>query len=167
VCTLREMLNIPGRSREVITSFLDKGKCKKILQKGGVRQHKFFCPDLNDCTKDIDAVIKRAEDMMDYPMYTKPTQYMSSLGHFKINNQDDLRKAIKSYVDTNFVFEIDEFLTGTLVGMDCIIINNEIKFFVAWVNACDYVKQYEGQTTGQIMLLPDDLLYKRLFKYLE
>ena len=45
-------------------------------------------------------------------------------------------------------FEIDEFLQGTLMEIDAVIINNEIKFFCPAENLNDFAKVTEGLTCG-------------------
>ena len=51
-------------------------------------------------------------------------------------------------MDFNYQFEIDEFLQGTLLEVDAVIVDNQIVFFVCWENVSDFVKMYDGETMG-------------------
>lgn len=59
-------------------------------------------------------------------MYLKPTGGAGSFSNFKVTNQKELRNAISTYLEKNWEFEVDEFLSGILYEIDCVIVNNKI-----------------------------------------
>ena len=58
---MRKLLNVPGRSEDVINSFLDKDISKQILKEGKVRVPKYYCPDLKVCHNNIKSEILELE----------------------------------------------------------------------------------------------------------
>ena len=62
-------------------------------------------------------------------MFLKPTVSFASTNLFKVNNRDELKKAIQFYAKENIQFEIDEYLSGKLMKFDAVMIGNEAKFF--------------------------------------
>lgn len=95
-------------------------------------------------------------------MFLKPIGDFASSNLFKVHNKEELDNAIRSYIKSETRFEIDEFLQGTLMEIDAVIINNEIKFFCLAENLHDFAKVTEGLTCGQIHLNPSHPLYSRL-----
>ena len=88
------------------------------------------------------------KEIKNYPMFLKPTGDFASTKLFKVNDRKELKAAIESYTNENIQFEIDELLTGTLMEIDSVIINNDVKFFCAAENLHDFAKVHQGVTCG-------------------
>jgi D-alanine-D-alanine ligase len=73
---------------------MDKGVFKEVMRAIGIPTVESIIVLRSEIEKDIEAVIRRAEDVADYPLFIKPANLGSSVGITKCNHRADLGEAL-------------------------------------------------------------------------
>ncbi len=96
------MLNIPYVGCDVTSSAvgMDKFVMKTVLKENGIPVLDCLRFTSVDYDFDIDAIVKKCEDKIGYPVIVKPVNLGSSIGITKADNKEELLSAL----DTAFVF---------------------------------------------------------------
>ncbi len=110
---LFELMQLPYVGCGVIASAagMDKFYTKIIVDTIGVRQAKFVGVRSYEL-KDIEAVVKRAEEALGYPMFVKPSQAGSSCGVSKVKDASELKEALNKAAEYDSKILIEEFIKG-------------------------------------------------------
>ena len=120
-----EELGLPGPSKKAALTVSDKFLMKDALVKGGVRTAKFF--RVSD-----EEELCRAMDELRFPIMVKAVDQMGGRGIFRcdtreealINFRESLAASRKPYCVA------EEFIEGTLFGVEAMIQNGEFVFFM-------------------------------------
>ncbi len=73
---------------------MDKGIFKDVMRANGIPQVQSMLVLRGDIEHKMDDVIKQAEELGDYPLFTKPANLGSSVGISKCNNRSDLAEGL-------------------------------------------------------------------------
>jgi D-alanine-D-alanine ligase len=94
---LFEMLDIPYVGCGVAASALgmDKAFSKQLFRDAGLNVGEYTVILKRDIEKDINSVVKQAEDKFKYPVFIKPANMGSSVGITKAHNRDELEAGLK------------------------------------------------------------------------
>jgi len=94
---LFEMLDIPYVGCGVAASALgmDKAFSKQLFRDAGLNVGEYTVILKRDIEKDINSVVKLAEDKFKYPVFIKPANMGSSVGITKAHNRDELEAGLK------------------------------------------------------------------------
>jgi len=94
---LFEMLDIPYVGCGVTASALgmDKAFSKQLFRDAGLNVGEYTVILKRDIEKDIDSVVKLAEDKFKYPVFIKPANMGSSVGVTKAHSRDGLEAGLK------------------------------------------------------------------------
>ena len=110
---LFEMSRIPYVGCGVFASAasMDKFYTKLIVDTLNVRQAAFV-PVLKQQLKDMDAVVKRVEASLSYPVFVKPSKAGSSKGVSKANDRNELIKALEVAAEHDYKILVEETIVG-------------------------------------------------------
>ena len=128
-CSLRKELKIPGMSKEKTLKIRNKIKMKDFIKKNNIPTHKYVLVSKKKIKKNIDSYINYLQKEINFPMFIKPTESDGSKGTKKINNKKELKKILQEIKKDNIEYEIDEFVSDTLLSCDAIIIKGKIVYF--------------------------------------
>ena len=73
---------------------MDKGIFKDVMVANDIPVVDTLLVLRSEIEQDMDAVIRRAEEMSEYPLFTKPANLGSSVGVSKCNNRSDLQEGL-------------------------------------------------------------------------
>ncbi len=110
---LLEMAGIPYVGCGVLSSAvcMDKFYTKIIVDSIGIRQAAFV--GVHDYElKDMDAVVRRVEEKLDYPVFIKPSQAGSSCGVSKAHDRESLIKGLQTAAAFDAKILVEEFIRG-------------------------------------------------------
>ena len=122
-------LKIPGMSMEKILKIRNKVKMKDYIKKNNIPTHKYILVSKEKIKKNINSYIKHLEKEINFPMFIKPTEDFCSKGTKKINNRFELEKILEEISKNDIEYEIDEYISDTILSCDAIIINSKIVYF--------------------------------------
>ncbi len=146
---LREKYKIRGPLLNELLPFVNKVISKEKLE-NIVRIPKFSKFDKIEYLKDKDRYLNNLINMLNFPMFIKPIDLVSSIETHYIPNKDVLYNISDKLINIPYEFEIDEFIDGELFHCDAIIINGNLEFFM--VGKCSYAlaRFFEGKPVGSI-----------------
>ena len=123
---LFELMQLPYVGCGVLASAagMDKFYTKIIVDTIGVRQARFVGVRRYEL-KDMDSVIKRAESVLAYPMFVKPSQAGSSCGVSKVHNSVELKTALLKAAEFDGKILIEEFIKGREI--ECAVFGGGMK----------------------------------------
>lgn len=94
---------------------IDKDIQKRLAREAGIPVAKYETVELEELLDNTDKVIKRIEMAIGYPCFVKPNSLGSAVGTNKVNNQEDLIKALKNATSFDQKALVEELLIGTEV----------------------------------------------------
>ncbi len=165
---LRNMFNIIGPGDEVIGNFRDKVRMKKLLSQHGVRLPKYQTFIASEYAADQETYLNQLEETLGYPMFMKPTDSGGSIGTALVKDRAALLSWCEQAAqDKKQLYEIDEFIDGTLYHCDSMIKDGQV--------VATFVNQYlhpnadarVGKTLASITMHPDATDYEPLKKFAE
>ena len=94
---LLEMMNVPYVGNGVLASALtmDKATAKATFKEAGLNVVSYVVGFRNEVEANVNAVVKRCEKALPYPMFVKPANLGSSVGISKAKNRTQLEDALK------------------------------------------------------------------------
>jgi D-alanine-D-alanine ligase len=94
---LLEMMNVPYVGNGVLASALtmDKAAAKATFKEAGLNVVGYVVAFRDELTSNLNAVVKRCEKALTYPMFVKPANLGSSVGISKAKNRAELVDALK------------------------------------------------------------------------
>ena len=122
---LFELAGIPYVGCDMIASAtcMDKVITNVMLTNGGIEKAKFDSIWDWEYKDDKNAVVSKIEKNLQYPIFVKPSKAGSSVGVSKVNDRDELCKAIEVAIreDNRILFE------ETIIGkeVECAVLGNE------------------------------------------
>lgn len=122
---LLDKFGIDGITIEQSRSFTDKICMKEKLSNTSIKIPKYHVFSFNEYKKRKNDYVDEIIQRVGFPCFSKPINSAGSYKTTKINNKEELNNWINT-VDTNLIFEIDEFIDGELYHCDSIIQNGKI-----------------------------------------
>ena len=121
---LFELAGIPYVGCGVLASAvsMDKIFTKLIVKSLGIRQAAFV-PVLRKELKDPDAVVKRVEEKLSYPVFVKPSRAGSSKGVSKAVDSESLKKALMLAAENDSKILVEEQISGR--ELECAVLGGE------------------------------------------
>ncbi len=146
---LREKYKINGPLLNELLPFVNKVISKEKLE-NIVRIPQFSKFDKIEYLKDKEVYLNNLINMLNFPMFIKPIDLVSSIETHYIPNKDVLYNVTEKLINIPYEFEVDEFIDGELFHCDAIIIKGNLEFFM--VGKCSYAlaRFFEGKPVGSI-----------------
>ena len=121
---LREHLRVPGMGETTVRYFRDKLAMRKRAQEVGI-----LVPDFVGILNydDIREFMNRVEP----PYVLKPRLHAGAIGIKKINQQEELWRAIDKLGDEQSFYLLEKFISGKIFHVDTIIFKGEVQFSIA------------------------------------
>lgn len=134
---LFELLGVPYVGCGILASSIgmDKAYTKIIFEKAGIKQAKYeyirrfnnnyiyVDKNFNEEILEIDEVVQKIGNNLNYPMFIKPSNSGSSVGINKANNLEELKSAIEFASKYDKKILIEEGIVGKEV--ECAVLGNE------------------------------------------
>ena len=151
VCAqLRELYGIIGNNVKTVLPFVNKVVSKNKLD-NVVRIPKFTQFDKNAYLESKELYLGNLVDKIGgFPMFAKPIDLVSSIETHYIADFKSLYSIAERISEQVYEFEIDEFIDGELFHCDAMIINNQVKFFMAGKCSFALARFFEGKPVGSI-----------------
>lgn len=156
---LRAEFYIPGVTENQILPFVNKIISKQRLE-NLVRMPKFTQFNKVEYLKNQDDYLNSLADILGFPMFTKPIDLVSSVETHYISDMNNLKLIAEKIVKHEYEFEVDEFIDGELVHCDAMIIDNQIKFFMAGKCSFALARFFDGKPVGSIPINNMELFNK-------
>lgn len=143
VAELRELLNIPGQSRESAIAFRNKVVMKDEAQRAGVKT----------------AAYQEIQSIMDvyqfihkhgYPVIIKPIDLGGSMGVAKIEDEQQLTQYLKHQTLKNLM--IEQFVNGEMYHIDGLMVEREIKFLSMGKYLSPCMSFQAGKSLGSVLI---------------
>lgn len=151
-----------GIDSEDYSRFYDKHIMKvKLVNKSFINIPRYHIFDSTKYLANPEMYLKSLIDDMSFPLFTKPVQLYSSINLKKIHNINELSSWAKT-VDGNELYEIDEFIEGTMYHCDSYIKNRKVLFTFVSQNSRPCYDFTVGKIKGTIVLPtshPDSILF--------
>ncbi|MBP9742124.1 MAG: ATP-grasp domain-containing protein [Burkholderiales bacterium] len=160
---LREFYKIPGSSVTAILPFVNK-IISKINLEQVVKLPKFLSFNKSRYAEDKESYLNEIVTKLNFPMFAKPVDLVSSIGTYKIDDLTNLHDVAHKILSYDYEFEIDEFIDGDLFHCDVILSNGIIKFFMAGKYAFHLAKFSKGFPMGSIPVV-DKYMYDKLYTF--
>lgn len=172
-----ELLKIPYVGCGVLASSvgMDKIYTKIIFDKAGINQTKYVYvrkyyneyiyidENFNEKILKIEDISNIIIEKLKFPMFVKPSNSGSSVGISKVNNKEELEKAIKEASNFDRKILIEEGIIGREV--ECAVLGNEdvISSCVGEIKAADEFYSYDAKYNNQDSktLIPADILEEK------
>ena len=159
--TLRKELNVPGMSIEQSLNLTNKIRMKDIIKKNNIPTHLYILISKEKIKKDIDSYIEYLKKEIKFPMFIKPTELFGSRGTKKINNKKELKKILEEILKDNIEYEMDEFVSDTIMNCEVIIIEGKIVYFRTRIAINNLHSFSNGTTYSSIIIPPSHQQYKK------
>lgn len=168
-----ELLKIPYVGCGVLASSvgMDKIYTKIIFDKAGINQTKYVYvrkyyneyiyidENFNEKILKIEDISNIIIEKLKFPMFVKPSNSGSSVGISKVNNKEELEKAIKEASNFDRKILIEEGIIGREV--ECAVLGNEdvISSCVGEIKSADEFYSYDAKYNNQDSktLIPADI----------
>lgn len=146
---LRALFGIPGCDEDYVLPFVNKVVSKQRLG-NAVRAPDFVSFDKAAFAAQPTRYLEAIEHELDYPMFGKPVDLVSSIEARQINNYQELSDFAESASKSRYEFEIDEYIDGDLYHGDAMVIDGQVKFFMVCKTSFPLVRFLEGKPIGSI-----------------
>ena len=134
---LLEMIKLPYVGCKVLASSIamDKVYAKIIFEKAKIKQAKptyikqivdkyiYIDSNLNEQTLNLDEILEKIEENLNYPMFIKPSNSGSSVGVNRANNKEELKKHIEYASKFDNKILVEQGIIGREV--ECAVLGNE------------------------------------------
>lgn len=162
---LREQHQLNGPYTKDIEHFSNKILMKRKLFNSTIRIPKHVLFDKNLYQRDNISYLKNLIATIGYPMIGKPIDGLGSLSTEKITNNAELIKFAEIASKSNTIFEIDEYISGTLFHCDGIIKNGKLLLFSAGKYNAPCLNFAKGSPLGTLFITEDDPIKQRLLHF--
>ena len=144
---LFEMLDIPYVGCGVTASALgmDKAFSKQLFKAAGLNVGEYTVILKRDIEKDIDSVVKLAEDKFKYPVFIKPANMGSSVGITKAHSRDELEAGLKEACKHDRKIIIEENINCREVECSVLGNNDPVASVVGEILPCHEFYDYEAK----------------------
>ena len=160
---IREFYKIPGNLLDDVLPFVNKMVSKKHLD-NIVKMPKFLSFNKLEYTEKKEDYLKELVEKLEFPMFAKPIDLVSSIATYKINDFSQLRDVADKMLIAEHEFEVDEFIDGDLFHCDLILNDGSIKFFMIGQYAFHLAQFSKGFPMGSIPVT-DQKTYNDLYDF--
>ncbi|NLG88275.1 MAG: D-alanine--D-alanine ligase [Clostridiaceae bacterium] len=144
---LLELAGIPYVGCGVLSSAvgMDKATSKILFESAGIPQGKYFLVLRSEINGNIRQIQKRTEETIGYPCFVKPSNCGSSVGVSKVNDSEELLKALLIAGKYDRRILIEEFINGREI--ECAVLGNDspIASTVGEVVPCNEFYDYKAK----------------------
>ena len=122
--SLCKLAGIPflGSNPESSSATLDKATTHMMLDEAGIKTVRYFCVERSDMPN-IDSIIEKHSDKLNYPMFVKASSCSSSIGYNIAFDQNELKSALKIAFSHHHKAVVEDALTGR--SLSCCVYENE------------------------------------------
>ena len=153
---------LPGYGEDTFFRFIDKIIMKNALNAKGVRTPYHLLFDKEQYNENKEGYIQHIEKELKYPFVFKPTSMYGAASFKKIHNRTEWFSEAEQIVQSDIIFQMEEFIAGTLFHCDALIQDSKISF----ISISEYIWPVaffeEGYPTGSIWLPSADPRWKQL-----
>ncbi len=152
VSRLREAFEIPGAGPERILPFRDKKVMKQRVLEAGLRAPRFELLDVGRLESEVDSYFSELRRSYGLPFVCKPINAAASIGVLIVRSLEDFR-SLRGHVQRfDYVFELEEFIQGTLYHCDFLLRGHEIVFSGCGEYFFPNAEATRGKLIGSIIL---------------
>lgn len=163
----REAFNTQGPGLDVIQNFRNKLLMKKQLGPKGIKLPKYIEFDPATYKNNPDTYLKSTEKFLGFPMFVKPVDSAGSINTAFIQDMRALRTWCDKASESTHVYEIDEFIDGTLFHCDSVIKNGQVQFTLVSKYLHPNADAFSGKALATMTLNPATEEYNRLKQFAE
>lgn len=165
VSQLIDSLELRGFGELTSLRFIDKIVMKDTLNSQGIRTpyHQLF--NKEKYLKNKQQYIQDIEKIFKYPFVIKPVASYGATSFNKLNNTTEWFNHAEQIVNSNDIFQIEEFIAGTVFHCDAIVKNSKIIFNSISEYIWPIALFKTGYPTGSIWLPPFDPRWNRLNEF--
>jgi hypothetical protein len=156
---LRQCYGIPGWGRDFIMPYVSKIESKKQLS-GLVTMPRYQSFDKLQFLENPEAYILKIAQYIGFPAFIKPIDLVSSLGTYKVNNEEEVFNVLSSIANCKHSYEIDEFIDGDVLHADVVLDHGVIKFFGVGRNNTPLSLFQHGVPAGSLPELENSFIHK-------
>ena len=150
-----------GMSIEKTLNLINKVKIKDTIKKNNVPTHLYVLISKEKIKEDIDSYMEYLKKEIKYPMFIKPTQLYASIGTKKINSKKELKKVLEEILKDDIEYEMDEYVSETIMNCDCVVIEGKIVYFRARIAINNLHSFSHGINYSSIIVPPSHQQYKK------
>ena len=162
---IREDLNIPGPTLKEMGMFLNKTMQINRMREKNVRVPKGVFFEKKKYQNDPETYAVEIEQNVGLPIFCKPSNGVSAQGTMKVENKEQLKEALIMMSKAPSVYLIEEFIVGTMWGLDIAIINDEIRFFSCARKGHFVAEIFNGLPNIGIVHKSTDPIYQRMLSF--
>lgn len=163
----REAFNTQGPGIDVIQNFRNKLLMKKHLGPKGVKLPNYTEFDSEAYKHNPEAYLQSIEQLLGFPMFAKPVDSAGSINTAFIQDTEALRAWSDKASESSHVYEIDEFIDGTLFHCDSVVKNGQVQFTLVSQYLHPNADALSGKALATMTLNPGAEDYKRLKQFAE
>ncbi|MBN2689131.1 MAG: hypothetical protein JXR42_00765 [Gammaproteobacteria bacterium] len=162
---LRELFGIEGHQLSDLERFKDKITIKSKLRDNNVRVPLFVQFDSSQYQADPIKYYQELVNSIGLPFILKPINTSGSFGVLKISSQEQFVSIGATLPLSHYVYEAEEYVSGTLYHCDAYFQNGECGQFHCSRYNYPLLEFGEGKNIGSIPLLQSDPIAKKLFDF--
>lgn len=149
---LIDYFGLPGYGEHIFLRFIDKIIMKEALNAHGIRTPYHLLFDKEKHRHARQSYIQEIEKKFSYPFVLKPVSLYGATSFKKIHNRTEWFTYAKQAVDSTVIFQIEEFIAGTLFHCDALVHHSKIIFnsISEYIWPVAFVQK--GYPTGSIWL---------------
>lgn len=149
---LIDYFGLPGYGEPTFLRFIDKIIMKEALNAHGIRTPHHLLFDKEQQLHAGQSYIQDIEKKFTYPFVLKPVSLYGATSFKKIHNRTEWFTYAAQAADSNIIFQIEEFIAGTLFHCDAIVHHGKIIFnsISEYIWPVAFVQK--GYPTGSIWL---------------
>lgn len=149
----RERFGIKGPGVTVIERYRDKLSMKKALNDSEVRVPVFLAFDIASAFERIDESFAELVVQLSLPFVIKPVSGVGSAATAIIKTENEFRIFVETYHQSDYKFEAEEFIDGTLYHCDALVQNGNIIFSFVGQYGCPNLEFTKGKTLHSLPLI--------------
>ena len=156
-------LKIQGPSYERALNLTNKVKMKDKIRKHNIPVHNYILISKEEIKKDIDAYTSFLIKKIKFPMFLKPTESFGSRGTKKITTRKTLKSTLSEISKDKTEYELDEFISSTIINCQVAVINGKIEFFRTHILLGNLFNFSKGENYASSLVPPSHQQYKKAF----
>jgi len=156
-----------GLSEQDYSHFVYKDKMKQVVKDAGLLTPRFKLLDLKEFNSDEQLYVNEIIQEIGFPCFIKPLNLFASKNCEKISNRKQLVNWLtkKSLSPDMYMYEVEEFIDGTLYHCDSVIQKGQ----VVYSQVCEYsvpcFEIFNSSTLGGITLENHDPIAKEISSF--
>lgn len=163
----RETFHTKGPGIDVIQNFRNKLLMKKHLGPKGIKLPNYTEFDSVAYKTNPDTYLQSIEQFPGFPMFVKPIDSAGSINTAFIQDTRALRAWCDKASESGDVYEIDEFIDGTLFHCDSVVKNGQVQVTLVSKYLHPNMDALSGKALATMTLNPNTEDYNRLKQFAE